>query len=392
MSTIQKQKNGRYRARYRDPNGRTRSQTFDRLEDARRFLAGLGGDLLRGEYVDPAHARVRFDYWAETWWASTSGLRPSSRCSYRARLDRHVLPYFSRRRVGSIDFATVELWLADRRQAGLGPKMLRECLSVLSLILAFAVKSKALAQNPAAGHEVRVRRRKVREGDGALTMEQVHQLVAHVRDPYKPAVWLLVFAGLRPAELCGLRVRDVDFVRHAVSVRSTLMPVHGYGDEPWRMVEGPPKTDAGDRTVPIPAWLCDDLAAMLAPRADRNRDTWLFQTRQHNPLHRDHFRENVVLPALRAAGLPATIRTYDLRHSHASLLIDLGANPLAVAQRMGHSDAAFTLRVYGHLFEGVQAKLSDQLDALREKTANSPAMGTLVNLDARRDLTQTGHA
>ena len=79
--------------------------------------------------------------------------------------------------MGSIDFATVELWLADRRQAGLGPKMLRECLSVVSLILGFAVKSKALAQNPAAGHEVKVRRRKVRDGDGVLTMQQVHQLV-----------------------------------------------------------------------------------------------------------------------------------------------------------------------------------------------------------------------
>jgi hypothetical protein len=71
---------------------------------------------------------------------------------------------------------------------------------------------------------------------------------------------------------------------------------------------------------------------------------------------------------------------------------DLGANPLAVAQRRGHSDAAFTLRVYGHLFEGVQAKLSEQLDALRERTANSPAMGTLVNFDARRHLTPAGHA
>jgi hypothetical protein len=59
---------------------------------------------------------------------------------------------------------------------------------------------------------------------------------------------------------------------------------------------------------------------------------------------------------------------------------------------MGHSDAAFTLRVYGHLFEGAQAKLSEKLDALREATANSPAMGTLVNLDARLDLTQAGHA
>ncbi len=127
-------------------------------------------------------------------------------------------------------------------------------------------------------------------------------------------------------------------------------------------------------------------------QSDRDRSSWLFQTRQRRPPHRDHFRGQVILPALRAAGLPETIRTYDLRHSHASLLIDLGANPLAVAQRMGHSDAAFTLRVYGHLFEGVQAKLSEQLDALRIKTANTPQMGVVVNLDTRCDLTQTGLA
>jgi hypothetical protein len=44
-------------------------------------------------------------------------------------------------------------------------------------------------------------------------------------------------------------------LRHSVSARTALMPVHGYGIEAWRMVEGPPKTDAGDRTLPIPAWL-----------------------------------------------------------------------------------------------------------------------------------------
>lgn len=121
LSSIVKEKNGRYRARYRDPNGRSKSVTFDRLEDARRFLSGVGGDLLRGDYIDPSQARARFEDWAEAWWESTSGLRPSSRCSYRARLDRHVLPYFKGRRVGSIDYADVELWLADRRKAGLGP-------------------------------------------------------------------------------------------------------------------------------------------------------------------------------------------------------------------------------------------------------------------------------
>jgi integrase len=93
--------------------------------------------------------------------------------------------------------------------------------------------------------------------------------------------------------------------------------------------------------------------------------------RAGKPLNRDKFRETVIRPALVAAGLPADIRTYDLRHGHASMLIDLGANVLAVAQRMGHSDPGVTLREYGHLFEGVQERLSEQLDQLRENTAGA---------------------
>ena len=131
---------------------------------------------------------------------------------------------------------------------------------------------------------------------------------------------------------------------------------------------------------------------MIAARGNLDRDAFLFQTRYGNPLNRDHFREDVVRPALQAAGLPDTIRTYDLRHSHASMLIDLGANPLAIAQRMGHADASVTLRVYGHLFKGTQQKLSEKLDALREATAGEHRTGDVVTIDKRRDLTQTGHA
>jgi hypothetical protein len=176
---------------------------------------------------------------------------------------------------------------------------------------------------------------------------------------------------------------EVDFGHHAVSVRATLMPVHKFDDEPTQLLEGPPKTDAGDRTIPGPAWLCEDLAAMLAARVDVDRDGWLFHNTHGNPLNRDLFQANVIRPALKAAGLPATIRTHDLRHSHASLLIELGANPLAIAQRMGHSDPNVTLRVFGHLFEGAQAKLSEQLDALRAATAGAPEEAAVIELDER---------
>jgi len=194
-----------------------------------------------------------------------------------------------------------------------------------------------------------------------------------------------MLAGLRPEELCGLRVCDVDFARHVIHVSQTVLPVHSLDSEGFGLVTGPPKTSAGDRRIPIPPWLCGDLAAMVSARRGGNgragtqpKNEFLFQTRYGNPLNRDKLREKVIRPALRDAGLPESFRTYDLRHSHASVLMDLGVNLLALAQRMGHSDPAMTLRLYGHLFEGTQVQLSKKIDELR--AATEPKGGTVVCL------------
>jgi integrase len=373
---IDKRPSGRWQARYRDPEGRLRSQTFDRKADAEGFLTRTDADIQRGEWIDPALRRVRFEEWAELWWVTTVRLRPTTSRGYWQTLHNYVLPYFGHRHLAAIDYMDVERFIAAEFEQGeLGPKKIRDCVSVVSLVMKAAVRSGARRDNPAAGHHVTVRRRRVRQGD-VLGMEQVHALVEHVRDPYKPAIWLLVLTGMRPAELCGLKVRSVDLARHRVSITETLLPVSAYADQPLTLVTGPPKTDAGDRAIPIPPWLSEQLAASLAARAAQRtipigQDEPLFVNRVGKPLNRDKFRETVIRPALVATGLPATTRTYDLRHAHASMLIDLGANVLAVAQRTGHSDPSVTLREYGHLFEGVQEDLSEQLDRLRAATATS---------------------
>jgi len=100
------------------------------------------------------------------------------------------------------------------------------------------------------------------------------------------------------------------------------------------------------------------------------------------PLNRDKFRELIIRSALKAAGLPETFRTYDIRHSHASLLIEQGANLLAISQRMGHTDPALTLRVYGHLFAGAQEELTRRLDELRWSVPPKGATGEVVPLVA----------
>jgi integrase len=296
-------------------------------------------------------------------------------------LQRHVRPYFKGRRIADIDYMDVEDFIAHLINRGLSAKFARDCISVLSLIMKCAVKANLRKDNPAADHHIRIPKRKLHEGD-VLSMQQVHQLVAHVRDPYKPAVWLLMLAGLRPAELCGLRVCDVDFSRHVIHVHQTVLPVHRFDSQGFGLVTGPPKTAAGDRRIPIPQWLCEELAAMVAMRqagASRTKadpTEPLFQTRYGNPLNRDKLRQDVIRPALRAAGLPESFRTYDLHHSHASAMIDLGVNLLALAQRMGHSDPAMTLRLYGHLFEGAQVELSQRIDELR--ASSSPTDATVI--------------
>jgi integrase len=375
-----------WKARFRDRQGRARARTFPTKTEAQAYLERTGADLQRGDYIDPIEQRRHFRDWATIWWDTTYKLRPSTRTVYWRILQRHVLPYFGNQSMGTIDWFEIEMFIAAKLKEGLSPKKVRDAVSVVSLIMKCAVRANARKDNPAAGHSIPVPRKKLRPGD-VPDMGEAERLVAHTKDPYKPAVWLLIYTGMRPSELCGLRVRSIDFGRRLVSITETLMPVNRFEESPYGLVKGPTKTEAGDRDIPIPQWLCDDLAAMVRARADGrgpvSQDDYLFLRPTGIPLNRDKFRQDVIRPALKAAGLPEALRTYDLRHSHASLLIDQGANVLAVAQRMGHSDPVVTLRVYGHLFAGAQEDLTERLDNLRSSTL-AKASGEVVSLDKYR--------
>jgi len=128
-------------------------------------------------------------------------------------------------------------------------------------------------------------------------------------------VVLVARVGLRPAELCGLRVGAVDFVRRTVHVAETLNAVHSFPGHAYGLETGPPKTDAGDRVLPIPGWLRDDLASMLASRAE-SRATAIdpgehvfLAVKGAGPVRVADLRRWIIRPALKAAGLPTVLRT-----------------------------------------------------------------------------------
>jgi integrase len=149
---------------------------------------------------------------------------------------------------------------------------------------------------------------------------------------------LLVFAGLRIGELTALLWRDVDLSGGKITVRAS-------------------KTDAGMRTIDVLPVLHDSLAALKAMRNPAPRDR-VFPTTTGAAQNPSNIRQRVLGPAVKRANerlendgeapLPEPLTPHKLRHTYASLLVALGVDPGAAMDQLGHTDPAFTLRVYRH--------------------------------------------
>lgn len=380
MSTIEKRvRNGKvsYRVRYRDPAGRQKSKTFARKVDADRWQAENELSKAKGSWVDPAAGKITFGEWAERWFLTTAGLKPSTRNNYRRRLENYVLPYFGTAPLGNIDPLSVREWQAQMAAAGLGAETIRVARAVLNLVLSSAVEGGRLNRNPASGVKTaKTQRREMHFLDAAH-----FERVADAIDPrYRVLVLFAAYSGLRPSEQTALRVGRLDLLRRTVRVCEAAVPVGG------RLVWGTTKTGEA-RTIKLPRFLCDELGAYLADRPT-GPDDLVFTMPLGGALV--HSRVRIAFKtAVRAAGLPDDLRYYDLRHTAASLMIREGASVKAIQKQLGHATASMTLDTYGHLFPDELEAVADRLDQVRAAAVERatevwPQSGpAVVGLDSR---------
>ena len=131
---------------------------------------------------------------------------------------------------------------------------------------------------------------------------------------------------------------------------------------------GPPKTYQ-TRTLVLPLFLRDELAAHLATKVENNPDALIFTAPKGGPLRLSNFRRRVWRPAIEMSGLVPGLRIHNLRHTCAALLISQGAPPKAVQPQLGHSSITTTFDRYGHLFSADLEALADGLDATYREAA-----------------------
>ncbi len=327
----------RYEVRLRGPDGRERSKTFRTRREAETYERAQRTDMARGAWLDPSTAQLTFAEVADRWERSNPAKRSSAAARDESVMRVHLLPALGAKRVASITPTEVQ-GLVNRWATHAAAATVRRQYGVLRAILNYAVAADLLGRSPARGIRLPAVERAPRRQLGADELAALAQALGDDA----PMVWLGGVLGLRWGEMAGLRVGAVDFLAGTLSVR--LQRTRGRGGV---MVEGPPKSDAGRRTMSVPQPLLDVLAAHLARRGltAADEDAYVFTAPEGGPLDYTHWRRRVWLPAVAAAGLDG-VTPHDLRRAAATALVAERVDLKVAQSRLGHADVRMTVGIY----------------------------------------------
>ncbi|MQB02230.1 MAG: tyrosine-type recombinase/integrase, partial [Actinobacteria bacterium] len=348
-----------------------REKRCARKVDAERWLDEQTAQHVTGTYVDPKRGKITVGAWADRWLAGKANLSASTRNRYAGIVEVHVRPRWGSVRLADVSHDDVQAWISERSSAGQAAASVVKLHRVLSMILAYAVRSRRLASNPADG----VGLPKVGPAEKRyLRAEQVAALGAEA-GPGRLVVLTLAYCGLRWGELAALKVSRLDLLRRRVHVAENVVEVDG-GRLDWKL----PKSHER-RWVPLPRFLVDDLAEQVAGKAP---DDLVFTSPKGAVLRVGNARRGWLDRAVQRSGAPDGFHPHELRHTAASLAVSAGANVKAVQRMLGHAKASMTLDVYTDLFDDDLEAVADRLDEIHGRAGKMRASGGVVDLGERR--------
>lgn len=342
FGAVRKLPSGRYQARYRGPDGLMRAAptVFLSERDADQWLTVTEAELLRGEWIDPWQSATSLGDFAPKWIKERT-LRPRTRDDYESIYRNHIEPKLGRMAVGEIGTATVRQWRAELLDAGMTQGRAAKVYRLLRAILNTAVDDGMIKRNPC---RIKGADRDAETSRPVAAVPQIYVLADAVPAHFRALVLLGAFTSLRWGELVNLRRVDVDLVNGIVGVTRTLTERDSGLLDP----NAAPKSDAGRRTVSIPAIVHQDLTSHLRDHVGSELGAFLFLGEKGGRLRRSNFRRATKwTTTVISVGLPADFHFHDLRHTGNQLAAEAGATTRELMRRMGHSTVRAAMR-YQH--------------------------------------------
>lgn len=350
------------------------SETFHgSKEDAETRLREILQQFETGRVVKPTSTTLAT--YLERWLKVAAGPRVSIRTAedYAENLRRYVMPILGNVALKRLTPLMIQE-LYQRMLSGeltgrvLLPGTVRRLHVILHSALTQACKWRELAYAPTEDVELPAARR--RTVIRALNLVQLEGFLLAARDDRWAALWFcLVFSGCRPEELLGLRWARVLWDHSSIQIEEVLVRSRQVREgPPWRLE--PPKTTRSRRTIPLPK--IPVMSLLKGHQARQNEEKaffgqdyadhgFVFAGQRGEPVTHSNIVNRYFKPLLKKAGLPASTRLYDLRHSHASQLLAQGENVKVVADRLGHASTAFTMDTYVQLVQDEQKSASERM-------------------------------
>ena len=332
--------------RYTDWQGKRRKSTKRGFATKREAEEWLRNFLI----TQKADFDMKFaDFWKMYCADMETRLREHTMRTKKYIVELKILPYFGNKRVNDITAADIRQWQNELIKMGYSPTYLKTINNQLSAIFNYAVRYYDLKSNPCA-KAGSMGKSKAEEMD-FWTGEEFRKFIDSVMNKRLSymAFMTLYWTGMRMGELLALNPKDVDLEKRTISITKSYQRL-GKKD-----VITPPKTPKSKRVITIPEFLAADIKDYMDSLYELQENDRLFPITKY-------YLEHEMQRGIKESGVKR-IRVHDLRHSHASMLIELGFSPLEIANRVGHEKVVTTLNTYAHLYPNKQTKLAERLDS-----------------------------
>lgn len=260
-----------------------------------------------------------------------------------------ISPYFSELIVSEITPNHIRKWQNELKKSSYSDTYLKAINNQLTAIFNFAIKYFNLSSSPTL--KAGSMGKKNADSMQFWTVDEFKLFIGHCNNNQLALAYKILFwTGIRRGELLALTYNDIDLENKLITINKTYTRIEKVD------VINPPKTSKSKRVIAISESLANDIKDYYNTLYDFKSNERIFEYSLSKLRHN--------LNSICKRNGVKQIRVHDLRHSHASLLIELGFTPLAISERLGHENIQTTLNTYSHLYPNKDIKIANKLDDL----------------------------
>jgi len=356
---------------YVDQRGERHIQTFDRKKEADEYHATVRVDVRQGIHT-PQSKNITVAEAGDDWIAfvTLEGRERSTLDQYRQHLKHHINPRIGREKLAKLTTPRINIF-RDELLAHMSRPLAKKVLTSLKALLRDAKRRGNVAQNVALDVKITADKRgkvKLKAGVDIPTPDEIKRIINVAHEKSRALLITAIFTGLRSSELRGLRWQDIDLKKGEVHVRQRADRFNAIGK---------PKSESGDRTIPLGPMALNTLKQwkLACPKGDHGL---VFPNGIGKLENHSNIVKRILWPAQIIAGVTIPVKDsngrqrrdengepmvepkysglHALRHFYASWCINRKVDgglelPMkTVQERLGHSSIVMTSDVYGHLF------------------------------------------